>query len=108
MLINFSRTPAHLADLLQKAYALADSVVLLSVHEWPTNVQKRFTYMEELSVAFPKAFHVDYKRKEVRDFVRTYRERFSAEPDIFAFHAWDCLWVMYQMWKDDFGSEEYI
>lgn len=108
VLINFSRTPAHLADLLQKAYALADSVVLLSVHEWPTNVQKRFTYMEELSVAFPKAFHVDYKRKEVRDFVRTYRERFSAEPDIFAFHAWDCIWVMYQMWKDDFGSEEYI
>ena len=107
VLINFSRTPAHLADLLQKAYTLADSVVLLSVHEWPTNVQKRFTYMEELSVAFPKAFHVDYKRKEVRDFVRAYRERFSAEPDIFAFHAWDCIWVMYQMWQDDFGSEEY-
>lgn len=107
VLINFSRTPAHLADLLQKAYTLADSVVLLSVHEWPTNVQKRFTYMEELSVAFPKAFHVDYQRKEVRDFVRAYRERFSAEPDIFAFHAWDCIWVMYQMWQDDFGSEEY-
>jgi LysM repeat protein len=107
VLINFSRTPAHLADLLQKAHALADSVVLLSVHEWPANVQKRFTYMEELSVAFPKAFHVDYKRKEVRDFVRAYRERFSAEPDIFAFHAWDCIWVMHQMWKDDFGSEEY-
>ena len=106
-LINLSRTPAHLADLLQKAYASADSVVLLSVHEWPTNVQKRFTYMEELSVAFPKAFHVDYKRKEVRDFVRSYRERFSAEPDIFAFHAWDCIWVMYQMWQDDFGSKEY-
>jgi len=107
VLINFSRTPAHLADLLQKAYALADSVVLLSVHEWPTNVQKRLTYMEELSVAFPKTFHVDYKRKEVGDFVRAYRERFSAEPDIFAFHAWDCIWAMHQMWKDDFGSEEY-
>ena len=108
VLINFSRTPAHLADLLQKAYALEDSVVLLLVHEWPSNVKKHFAQMAELSVAFPKAFHVDYERKEVRDFVRAYRERFSAEPDIFAFHAWDCIWVIYQMWKDDFGSEEYL
>ena len=52
VLINFSRTPAHLADLLQKAYALEDSVVLLLVHEWPSNVKKHFAQMAELSVAF--------------------------------------------------------
>jgi hypothetical protein len=108
VVIHFSESPSDVADLLQKMNSIEDSTLLVSVHEWPSNLQQRFRYLNKLGVAFPQSFYVDYQREAVQDFVRVYRERFLAEPDIFSFHAHDCIWAMYRMWINGFGSDQYL
>lgn len=107
LIINLSVDPANMADMERKAFALNDSVILMSIHEWPASLKKDVEYLNGLRLTYPEAFFVDYNDEEVKNFVKIYRERFQAEPNVFAFQAWDCIFVMHKMWKDNFRSDIY-
>lgn len=105
LIVNLSKDPANMADIERKAFALNDSAVLVSIHEWPANLKQEAEYLNGLRLTYPQAFYVDYSRPEVKRFVSLYRERFQAEPDVFAFQAWDSMFLTHALWQKNFSGE---
>ncbi len=105
LIVNLSKDPANMADIERKAFALNDSAILVSIHEWPANLKQEVEYLNGLRLTYPQAFYVDYSSPEVKRFVRLYRERFQAEPDVFAFQAWDSFFLTHALWKKNFEEE---
>lgn len=107
VIINLTQDPSLMADIERKAFGLNDSVQLYSIHEWPASLRLEMDYLNGLRLTYPQAFHVDYSKKEVKSFVLRYRQSFDAEPDVFAFQAWDAIFLIHQMWKSEASVYEY-
>jgi len=90
-LVILSNNQVKLAGLIRKISKWTEDayIVGFAPNSWKGFKNLELDYFDELRVHMPAAFHIDYKRPEVEEFVQKFRVKFNTEPSSFAFRGYD-------------------
>ncbi|HSH64251.1 MAG TPA: LysM peptidoglycan-binding domain-containing protein [Bacteroidia bacterium] len=89
-----SDNKAFVSDVLNKLNVLNNKykIVLFGMQNWINYDNVDYEYFNELSIHVPSNGFVDYEKEATKNFIRKYRERFKAEPDVYTFQGYDVMY----------------
>lgn len=88
-----SDNPAFINDILTKLYRFVNKYEI-EVHgmaQWERFKNIELDYLFNLNYHFTTSNFRDYKKDEVKEFIKNYRKTFSTEPSKFVFQGYDLL-----------------
>lgn len=90
-IIVLSNNEVKLAGLIRRIsnWTKDASIVSFAPNTWTTFRNIEVHHFDQLRMHMPTAFHVDYERLEVQEFVQKFRAKFNTEPSSFAFRGYD-------------------
>lgn len=89
--VILSNNQVKLAGLTRKISGWAEDAYIVAYvpSTWPNFRNLEIDHFDELRVHLPTSFFIDYEDVEVQHFVKTFREKYAAEPSTFAFRGYD-------------------
>jgi ABC-type branched-subunit amino acid transport system substrate-binding protein/LysM repeat protein len=90
-LVILSNNQVKLAGLIRKISKWTEDayIVGFAPNSWAGFKNLEIDHFDELRIHMPAAFHIDYEKLEVEDFVQKFRDKFNGEPSSFAFRGYD-------------------
>ncbi len=85
---------AMLSRAINSLYVLSEEfdITLVGMNDYPRFKSINVEYFHRLNLHYLTSTYVDYKNKNVNNFIRKYRADFKTEPNEYAFRGYDIAW----------------
>jgi LysM repeat protein len=106
IVILTSKEQAFVADLVNRLNILSTMFPLnvVGMHEWGRFTYVNVEFFHNLQLHYSSPFFVDYSNPEVRQFLKSFRHRYKAEPEEYGFLGFDTFYYFLSAMKT-FGPD---
>ncbi|HAN78480.1 MAG TPA: hypothetical protein DCQ31_12300 [Bacteroidales bacterium] len=89
-----SSDEAFASEIVNKLYSYADKykIHVFGMSNWVNFQNMELQYLQKLNGTFFTTGYINYSNKHVANFVASYRTKFKAEPDEFAYQGFDIMY----------------
>lgn len=86
-----SNNQSFVSDVLNKLNVLNNKykIVLFGMQSWLQYDNIDYEYFNELAVHIPSNGFIEYERRDTKNFVQKYRDRFKTDPGMYGFQGYD-------------------
>ena len=101
IVILTSKEQAFIADLVNRLNILSTMFPLnvIGMHEWGRFTYVNIEFFHNLQLHYSTPFFVDYSNPEVRQFLKSFRNRYKAEPEEYGYLGFDIFYYFLSAMK---------
>ncbi len=101
-----SSDQAFVSDVLMRLNILSRSydITIFGLNDWQRFPNIEVEYLHNMELHFASPFFIDYDDKNVRNFLRRFRDKYNTEPSQYGFHGYDIMFYFLQAMKK-FGPD---
>lgn len=98
-----SSNQSFVTDFISKLYSMREKykIVLFGLPSWMNYDNLDFEYLNGISLHMPSNHFIDYNNTVTQNFVKSYRERFKTEPELFSFQGFDVTYFFLNALKQN-------
>lgn len=98
-----SSNQSFVTDFISKLYSMRDKykIVLFGLQSWMNYDNLDFEYLNGISLHMPSNHFIDYDNVVTQNVVKSYRDRFKTEPELFSFQGFDVTYFFLNALKQN-------
>jgi LysM repeat protein/ABC-type branched-subunit amino acid transport system substrate-binding protein len=98
-----SSNQSFVTDFISKLYSMRDKykIVLFGLQSWMNYDNLDFEYLNGTSLHIPSNHFIDYDNIVTQNFVKSYRDRFKTEPELYSFQGFDVTYFFLNALKQN-------
>jgi ABC-type branched-subunit amino acid transport system substrate-binding protein len=86
-----SNNQSYVTEFISKLNSLRDKnkIVVFGLQSWISYDNLDFDYLNNLSLHVPANNYIDYQNSAAQNFIKSYRDKYKTEPEMYAFQGFD-------------------